>query len=510
MTDTIELDTPVGPALDAADALVLANHRRFDELVSIAERHAARGQSELAGVAAANAAATAWMNHPGIHASPRLERLLRSLMRSVPASAPRKPNRARAPGKQRVLHVLSQVYPTGGHTRWSDRIIRTDRDRVHSIAIVNQGAVPVPAWLRRSVEESGGELVVFPLGSVMGGALRLRRLAASADLVLANVHPHDVVSFIALADPRVRPPVAALNHADHTFWLGASAWDLLVNFRESGDLLARRRRGAVASRSAILPLPLDPPDRTSTRVDARRALGVRPDEIVLVSAGSAWKFDPLEMRGEPTFPEVLAPIVARDPRLRLFILGPANEGRWAEAARRTDGRMLALGTRTDYALYTQAADIYLDPFPMGSGYSLLEPGSFGVPLLSFGQWPTEAGVLVVDSAGLGDARILATSRDEYEAALLALIGDPAAREARGRRGAEQILAAHSGPGWLAALEAVVTAAPLARESHVAVATNLAAELDTPVLDALARGLATISERSAQLPDRVIAHLPLAG
>jgi hypothetical protein len=450
------------------------------------------------------------MNHPGIHASPRLERLLRSLLRSVPAGAPWKPERAGSAGKQRVLHVLSQVYPTGGHTRWSDRIIRADRDRIHSIAIVNQGAAPIPAWLRRSVAESGGELHVSPAGSVLGGAVRLRRLAATADLVLANVHPHDVVSFIALADPRGRPPVAALNHADHTFWLGASAWDMLVNFRESGDLLARRRRGSLPSRSAILPLPLDPPERSSSRADAKRALGVRSDEIVLVSAGSAWKFDPLEMRGEPTFPEVLTPIVARDPRLRLFVLGPVNEGRWAEASRRTDGRMLALGTRTDYALYTQAADIYLDPFPMGSGYSLLEPGSFGVPLLSFGQWPTEAGVLVVDSAGLGDARILATSRVAYEDALLALIADPAAREARGRRGAEQILSTHSGQGWLAALEAVVAAAPLARHSHLAAATNLAAELDTPVLDALARGLATISERSAPLPDRAVAHLRLAG
>jgi hypothetical protein len=171
--------------------------------------------------------------------------------------------------------------------------------------------------------------------------------------------------------------------------------------------------------------------------------------------------------------------------------------------------MLALGTRTDYALFKQAADIYLDPFPMGSLYSLLEPGSLGVPLLSLSQWPAEADALVVDSPGLGDARILATSREDYEEALLGLIADPAAREDRGRRGAEQILAAHAGPGWSAALDAVIAGAPAAREAHVSSPLELSDGLEIPVLDALARGLATVVETVAPLPDRVVAHLPLA-
>ena len=496
-----------GLSVDIADARLRDNHRRFDELLSIAEELTARGHQEAAAVAAAKAAGSAWMNHPGIHASPRLERLLRSL---VPPSAPWTSRPIASSGPRRVLHVLTQVYPTGGHTRWSDRIIRADRGRIHSVVIVGQGAAAIPAWLRSSIAESGGEFHVLQPGTVMALALAVRQLARKADLVLANVHPNDVVSFLALADPQVRPPVAALNPADHTFWIGASAWDLLVNFRETGGLLAERRRGAAASRSAILPLPLDTPLRTVSRDEAKRALGLRADDIVLLSAGSAWKFDPLELRGEPTFPEVLAPIVERDPRLNLFVLGPRNHGRWAEAARRTDGRMLALGTRTDYGLYQQAADIYLDPFPMGSCYSLLEPGSLGVPLLSFDQWPTEAAVVVVDSPGLGDARILATSRTDYDAALLELVADPAGREVRGRRGAAQILAAHTGPDWLEALDAVVAAAPSAREANLAAACELPTDLDSPVFDALTRGLATIVERTAPMPDRVVAHLPLAG
>jgi hypothetical protein len=495
--------------LDAptADTTIRANHAAFAELVGLAERLARGRRPAEAADAAGAAAGSAWMRHAGIHASPRLERLVRTIAPAGPTW--RQPLRATG-DRPHVLHVLTQAYPTGGHTRWSDRIIRADRGRRHSVVLVAQGQAPIPGWLRRSVGVSGGTLDVLPAGGILQRAAALGRVVRETDLVLANIHPNDVASVLALADPRVRPPVAALNHADHTFWLGASAWDMLVDFRASGRRLAIRRRGADPSREAILPLPVDPPRTAVSRADARRLLGIGPDEIVLLSAGSAWKFDPLELRGEPTFPEVLAPIVAADPRLRCFVLGPLNVGRWADAARATDARLLALGTRTDYELYQQAADIYLDPFPMGSGYSLLEPGSRGVPLLTLDQWPTSAEVLTVDSPGLGDERILVRDRDSYEASLRGLIDDRTARAVRGGRGAEQILAAHAGPGWQTALDALIGALPDAREAHLAAPIRLPAVLDEPVFDDLSRGLATILERTPPMPDRVVTHLPLAG
>ncbi len=490
-----------------ADARLADHHRQFVARLDSAEHLAKSGQDEAAVWAAADAAAFAWLNHPGVHASPRLERLLRSLApRGARATTRASPSRGR---RQRVLHVLSQVYPTGGHSRLTERMIRADHARTHSVALIAQNDEPIPGWFERSVIGAGGQIHVFQTGGLIGRAIALRELANRADLVIANAHPPDVVPFLAFADPRDRPPLGALNAADHCFWLGASAWDLLANMRRSGEELALRRRGVPASRSTILALPLVDVGRTMSREDARLALGIRPTEIVLISAGANWKFDPHEMRGEPTFPEVLTPIVERDQRLRLFVLGPTNDGRWAEASRRTNGRLLALGTRTDYDLYQQAADIYLDPFPMVSLYSLLEPGSLGVPILSYRQWPDEAGTLAIDSPGLGDGPLVATTRDAYEAALLALVSDPAAREARGARTSEQILAAHAGSAWQEALGAFMAALPGAREAHLAGSLDLPAELDIPSFGTLDRGLVTIVPGGFAIPERVVSHLPLA-
>jgi hypothetical protein len=213
---------------------------------------------------------------------------------------------------------------------------------------------------------------------------------------------------------------------------------------------------------------------------------------------------------------VLAPLVAADPRLRLFVLGPLNHGRWADAARRTDGRLLALGTRTDYAIYQEAADVYLDPFPMGSLYSLLEPGSRGLPVVSLVQWPADAAVLMCDSPGIDAGRIVARDAAEYGAIVQRLVGDPDERARRGQALADDILRVHSGAGWLERFDALAAAAPIAGEARLSDATTaldgiaLADTLDRPRLDALSRGLTTISERVAPAPERAITHLPLAG
>ena len=516
MSPAAGLAIDAGEGLPDAAARVLAHHRRYLELLGIAEGHAAAHRTEEALRAAQQAAGWAWLQHAGIHASPRLERLVRGL---APAGEPwrqparRRPDR-RPPRRPAVLHVLSQAYPTGGHTRWSDRIIRADPARAHSVLLTSQGALPVPAWLARSVAASGGRLEVLPPGSLAARVRAVAQAAGGADLVLANHHPNDVAAVAALADPRRRPPVATLNHADHAFWLGMGATDLLVDFRRTGQDLALRRRGADGERCALLPLPVDIPERAAhedpNRARVRDAMGIGRDEIVLLTAGSGWKFDPGGLLGAPSFPSVLAPIVAADPRLRLFALGPRPEGPWAEAARATGGRIQALGTRTDYADFTLAADLYLDPFPMGSLYSLLEPAALGVAAVSLAQWPATAAVLMADAPGLDGVRPVAPDREAFEDLVRGLVDDAAARHGLGARLRASVAGAHAGEGWLAAFDAIATGATAARDRVIASPPGLDPGLDEPVTDLLARGLAWIPERVPPPPERVTVHLPLGG
>lgn len=495
--------------LDEALPLLREHHARFLAPLGDAEALLAARRPDDAARQAQAAAGTAWLAHAGIHASPRLEALIRALSAGGPTW---RPNR-RSTGAGTVVHILSQAYRTGGHTRWSERIIRADVGRRHSVILTAQGNLPIPEPLAAAVAGSGGRIVHLAPGPLAARTARLRELVGGADVVVANLHPNDISALAALADPRTRPPVLLLNHADHTFWAGVSAADLVVDFRDAGAALGRRRRGVVAARSAVLPLPLDPPPAAAapetSRRDLRAALGLRPEDLFLLSAGSAWKFDPWGRRGLPAFPEVLAPVVLADPRIRLLVLGPQPVGPWAEAARLTGGRLRAAGTRTDYADLVAAADLYLDPFPMGSLYSLLEPGIGGVPGISWSQWRAEAAVLLANAPGLDAVPHEAQDREGYERLLAGLLDDAAERRHLGEALRASIGARHTGPGWLAAWDDLVARAPAARAASIDAPWTGEPGLEEPSTDLLARGLAWIPERTPPMPDRVVIHLPLA-
>lgn len=494
-----------GPLADA-DPLILERHARLATALQLGEQLVVDHRTTDLATLAQAIATSAWHEHAGVHASPRFEALLATLGSALPPAEVAWPGWTTPPD---VVHILTQAYATGGHTRWSERIIHADTTRVHSVLLTHQQQLPVPQSLRAAVVASGGELLSLETPSVLERAAQIRRVVRASPFIVANVHPDDVAAVVALQDPGHRPPVALLNHADHIFWTGSATPDVIVEFRDSGERLAFRRRGSEPARSAVLPLPLDAPP-VLDRLALRRALGLARGDVLLLSAGHAWKFDPLRRAGGPSFTEVLAPIVAANPRLRLLALGPAPVGEWADAARATDGRMLAVGQRTDYADLVAAADIYLDPFPIGSVYSLLEPAAAGVPALSLAQWPADAAVLMSDGPGLDANREVAPNPERYALALHELAADASLRRERGGALAASIDAQHRGPAWLAGFESVLARAAEVHAGRRGAPAALSPVLDEPCLDQLARGLAWIPEMTPRLEDRVVAHVPLAG
>jgi hypothetical protein len=505
MTTATAADPVESGILAAGAERVRENAAQVAALTDTAEALARSGDVEGAASTARDAAFWAYQRHAGIHVSPRLEGLLRSI---APVTGGWQPPARRRGRPARVLHVMTQAYLTGGHTRWTDRLIRSDTARSHSLVLTHQQGLPVPAWLRRTIAASGGRVHELSPGTFSDQVVALRSMAFGSDLVVANIHPQDVVAVAALGDVAARPPVAMLNHADHTFWLGIGAADMLVCLRDSGRRLALRRRGADATRVAVMPLPVDQPELLPTRETARRCLGIGDEEVVLLTCGSAWKFDPFGLRGQPSFPEILGPIVAADERLRLYAVGPLPVFPWADAARMTGGRMQALGTRTDLADLQRATDLYLDPFPAGSLYSLLEPAALDIPAIALRQWPDGADVLMADSPGLDGVRPVARDPDEYRAMVEALVADPIARRDAGRALGERVRGIHAGAGWHAGLEAVIEATADAREAVLRDPHELDPALGDPLPDVLARALAVIPESGPVLPERVTVHLPL--
>jgi glycosyltransferase involved in cell wall biosynthesis len=410
----------------AADLLDEHEHG-FQQLLAQAARRSQAGHHGAAAVYAQAAAFHAWLNHTGRFASPELEAIVAAAAAAIPSPAGRRlgptddpgPRRADAPPS--VLHVATQTYPTGGHTQMLTQWIEQDRAGRHRLVVTRQATVPVPVKVTDRPGLVGVDLLDRRPGGLLRRAAALRRRAASADLVVLHTHPYDVVPLLALSTPGM-PAVVTVNHADHVFWVGVGVTTVLANLRGSGSRLAVDRRGVDERRCLVMPRPLMPASRQRTREDAKRSLGLRPQDVVIVTAADGSKYGSV---GGPVFLDLLVPVLQANPDVVLVAAGPSPVGRWASAGAEAgvQGRIRALGRLPDVRGLHEAADLYVDSFPFSSLTSMLEAASYGTPVVTYRGHPRECLVLGADSIGLDD-HMLCPDSPRAEA-VGALAADPA-------------------------------------------------------------------------------------
>jgi glycosyltransferase involved in cell wall biosynthesis len=319
-----------------------------------------------------------WFNHTGMFASPTFENLLRTIgTRLVPD-----PHHPPIEGEQRrVLHVLTQAYPTGGHTRLAWRWMALDESSEHSVLLTSQYDLDVPSRLTSACD---GRL--YSLGN-LSQVEKIQSVASHLedyDLIVLHIHPFDAVAVAACAGVANRSRTLLVNHADHVFWLGLSAADQIVNLRPASEWIARDRRTGSTDQFVRLALPLDQPN-VSPEVgrELRSSLGIAEDEPVVATIAEPYKFassDGLDFR------DLVGRLFARIPSAHLIAVGPSQDSHgWGGLQREFPTRVHLLGTTPEYASTLAAADVYLDSFPFSSITSMLEAALHGVPVVTMAE-----------------------------------------------------------------------------------------------------------------------------
>jgi glycosyltransferase involved in cell wall biosynthesis len=444
---------PNDQILREAHARVLDNRAAFDTIERIAVEHHASGDWAGAIAHAAAAAHLASAAPAGVLASPTLERVLLDIgRRLVPAMAETTPS---ADGREHVLHVFTETYEVGGHTRLGRRWIDLDADRRHSVFLTGPGEDP-PEWLAGAAVRSGGTVAIAPHGaSAVERARRLRAAAATADVVVLHVHMYDPVPILAFADPAGRPPVVLANHADHVLWLGVGIADVVVCFRAYAAELAVRRRGVDPTRCRVLGVPLPAELPEPDRAAARRHHGVDPDRPVLLTIASSYKYAPALA---PAMQHLAAAALRAVPDAVLLVVGPEIDTAWQWAKQETQDRVCVLGRVSETFGLLAIADLYLDSWPCSSGTSLLEAALHGVPVVGFEPDRARHGALTLHLDSIEGLIVEAATEQEYAAQIRRLIHDRAGRRALGDATRAGIVDHHCGPAWRAALEDVMATA----------------------------------------------------
>ncbi|GLH69229.1 hypothetical protein GETHPA_07620 [Geothrix rubra] len=388
--------------------------------------------------------AFAWECHGGAFVLPTVEEALRELR-----LAPCTPGASQAGAiKGRTLHVLTEAYPVGGHTRLVRRWIELMGDDGHAVVLVRQRQPLDPAWL---VPEGRHVPIVDLLAEGIlphqARAERLAGLMGEARRVILHIHPDDAVA-VAAAHQVAGTDLRFLNHADHVAWLGAALPAVFLNLRQAGIRLGAARRGIPPSSCDVVPIPIPDPPQID-RGEARARLGVGGREVLLLTVATGYKYLPIEGR---SLEASLSKALERS-EVRVMAVGPGPEHPlFGRLAARFPGRVQALGVLPDPSIHRAAADIYLDSYPFCSPTSMLESAALGTPVVSLQPDREALEVLYSECPGLPREAYAAQDEEAYQRMLGDLLSDPGLRE---RRSQEQRdgMAIHLGTAWREALAA---------------------------------------------------------
>jgi glycosyltransferase involved in cell wall biosynthesis len=356
---------------------------------------------------------------------------------------------------------MTRCYALGGHTRLVGRWIAAQPDAISDLVLTAPDGPEPPAELVDTVRRAGGRVHRLN-GTTLDRARALRSLATHVDTIVLSVHENDLVPSLALASAPSRPSVIVVNHADHVFWVGAALADVLVNLRPAARELAIRRRGIPVERCVELPLPVSTAQRATSVEEAKRALGIDPSQPVLLTVGWRYKFGPV---GDKDLVSALAPILA-DSSVQLIAVGPDIQREpWRTAKARYGDRVRPVGAQPDTRPYLEAADIFIDSFPIPSLTAALEAGMLGVPVVSLavdhGVWPE---VLQEDDPAL--VGCVFAEEGAYVARIRHLLDDADARLDAGRAVRSTVVEWHGSENWAHRLDCVQRAADQSQRRHM--------------------------------------------
>jgi GT2 family glycosyltransferase len=425
---------------------------KFNELLDQAEYAFLTGDCEKAMTMIMNSANTAHHSHPGFLTSPRLERLLRRIAATSEVQ-PAFPMIVvpKAADKRNVLHILSQGYSGGGHTKTVKNWIQMDTCSAHSILITLNSDTTPPELSAAAMESGGWYIALDKVGlSLVQRAKLVRDMANSAaDIVVLHIHPHDPVGAVAFAVSS-NSPVIFVNHAYHAFSIGMTCADIVVDHGTPAQLITQTIRGI--GKSSRLPLPMEAPPKLEEKGIAKETLGIDEKEIVFLTTAKAFR---LALCGDYNFKNLLKELCGKYPNATFFVAGIAESGEWAQLKSESNNRIKALGTVNDLRIYQSAADIYLDSLPLGSPEDALASAILGIPVIGLNGVIARQFDSEIASA---NCQTHFANRDEFYTALDRLVADADYRRETGRRLQVEILQNHH-LDWAKSLEQLYSSLP---------------------------------------------------
>lgn len=267
------------------------------------------------------------------------------------------------------LHVMTECYSTGGHTRVVERWIEhAQSDEKHSVVLLDQRDTELPRLLKNNIKKRNGELFVLNKDkSQISRALDLRKLGMGYEYIILHIHMDDPISTIAFGSKDFTRPVIFFNHAQHLFWIGKRISDIVADFMVGCNISKERR---LLTNVYKLPIPIDvAKNRKLNKLKVRNELNISIDKKIIITVGSAYKYKPI--LNDYVFFEIIDKVLETNPKACLYVMGPDNNDKnWRDLKSKFKEKIILLGNvsyEKGYLEYLNASDVLIDSYPVGGG-----------------------------------------------------------------------------------------------------------------------------------------------
>lgn len=348
-----------------------------------------------------------------------------------------------------VALVAHAIHDGGGMERAFAELIRRAHDRVRFVvhaAELADDLRPLVEWRQARVPLRPIPLKTVLFALVVGARLARVRVRTQLVHTLGAIVPNraDVatiqfcvagaVDATGRLAPAGSPPLRRANTAlTRALALAFERWCYRPGRLRRFAAVSRGVAAEVASRYPGVPVDLTPngvdsdrygPDARS-RAELRREQAVAGDELVVLFVGGNW-----DHKGLAVAIQAVGAATAAGAKVRLWVVGRGDEGRFVALAQRAGARATFFGTRTDGQRFYQAADVFVLP-TLYETFSLVahEAAAAGLPVVA----PRVSGI---DELVGDDAAGLLVERDAaaVASAILRLASDPRLRASLGGEG----------------------------------------------------------------------------
>ncbi|MBO5032038.1 MAG: hypothetical protein J6D08_09170 [Lachnospiraceae bacterium] len=326
----------------------------------------------------------------GVYASLELENEIAMIGRNIQFQKKQEPK------KNQLLIVMTASGVVGGHSVLVNNWIRWNSDKRYSVAFTDQDYKDVVAFIKESVEFSGGEIYCLK-GDYFSKAKELLDISQDYEKILLFTHMYDVIPVLAYGRKKWKIPVLFYNHADFRFSFGFSIADRVLDMTYFDKDKTERFRGVPKEKTTIMQFPNSgniigdledecantyTSDKTKQRHILAEKFGFDENEKLIVSAGADFKYENILGYEFDNFVNML--LDKCNYKTSFLIIGANSEKeKWKRLCDTTYGKGRALGIlpRQDMEELIGVADLYIVSFPMAaSGARIAEKA--GVPYLA--------------------------------------------------------------------------------------------------------------------------------